>query len=328
MERFNKKIIIPQKVLEVNDPYITTSYIASYLLLPYNNLTNLITTENIGYMLYGEKCTHKHLLSINNAMTVLCEICGFEKLCAHKYLLNWDENFQLPKGSYFIVLNDEHFYKILNSGNRNRFMIIHHLCCLIDSCSYNLTFRSEDGAEKRKVVGTMPQSYFANKYGVSGVSIAGYNDFLKKQEIMYFIKAQYNPLDDFPMSNVYSLLENKKYADRYFKECGLKKAGKTSSSSNYMRSVAQRYNRFIEHPEERTVEKAEDLLRIVNEFNEQYPGKAKPTILIELYLKGVPQERINEMVGELTDMQKQKIELGLATYQDFLYETLASDHNM
>jgi hypothetical protein len=206
MPDVRKNIIVPNTVLSLNDPNATSVYIAAYYLLPHTGETNLFSLNSIAYLFYGEKYTKDRVKEIRSAMETLAPVCGFKKLHNDDYLINYDDNFVVKEGIYFINLSSDYFKKILHSGNRNRFSLIHHLCCMMDSCDYNFIFTSPEGVQLRKIVGVMPQSFFSKKYGVAPSTVAGYNQDLQNMDILYMIRVRYDPMTEHPTSNIYSLV--------------------------------------------------------------------------------------------------------------------------
>lgn len=308
-------ILVPQDILSLNAPEVTCTYISVAALSSGAMDDVLITSDNIAFMCYGKKYTAAQVKKINVAMNFLCERTSIEKYSTGKYIVNWERDFKINKGTYAVALSLEHFSTIFKSESHRKCELAHHLCNMIMSFNYNLTFIDENHHEVRSVVGTMPLSFFANKYSVSTSTVGAYNKALEDLDILYVIRMRYIPNENYPLTNVYSLYENKRFAEKYASSCDSEKRRKTTSRSNYLRSIAQRYNRFIFHPEGRTREGAEKLLDDVLKFNQDYPDRSKNTTAIEAYLSDPSQETA---VPELTPLQKQKVALGLASIQDFI----------
>lgn len=154
---------------------------------------------------------------------------------AIKKLASMELIHQINKTTYYVDENDfsveGQFYNItvgefvtINDPN-----LLKHFIYIVKSFNYNISVMGE-----ARKLSTMTVGYFAREENVATATISRYNKKLEELHIIYVGRYVVNNTRD---NNIYS-----RYVDRDYVKVFMKNAGKESDETNFLRSVAQRYN--------------------------------------------------------------------------------------
>jgi len=297
----------------------------------------LLTPELLAYYIYGNTATKEQINSIRRELKS-CSSC--ERLATNCFKFKKDA---FEQKDNYELLDCEYFELLMKTKVNNKAALLEHLYQVIRSMSKDKEVRG-----KKKVVGYMPISYFAEKEKISESTVIRYNKQLEEIGILYFVHGGYVPSKSAKYNNLYGLKKNKAHIDAYADTLGL--ADKTDN-----RSISVKYNWFIKNPGRYNRAEIRSLRSECEKYNQSNEYNKKNTFVLQkcaetdsvelrkyyLYKQGLidlssaEAEQIIELLHseniypvndgavKLTEVQREKVELGLAIPQDFLEESLA-----
>lgn len=237
-------------------PFIFTRFLAFQ-----GNLLGKLTSEDIYIWLYLQAQSRYNSFSTTYYFTETIlqhsiNVIGEKAIkSAIKNLASLELIHQLNKTTYYVDEDDfsvdGQFYNItvgefvaINDPN-----LLKHFIYIVRSFNYNITVMGE-----ARKLSTMSIGYFAKEENVASATISRYN---KKLEDLHIIYVGRYVVDNARDNNIYS-----RYADRDYVEVFMKNAGRESDETNFLRSVAQRYNHLDK------VENMEQLYIDCEKYNE------------------------------------------------------------
>ena len=131
----------------------------------------------------------------------------------------------------FTIIPYECIIKILRSDYKNKANMIRYFCTVIASRKYG------------SKISIQPMSYYIKNLGISEKTIINYNECLENMHIIYIRREMSND----GKTNCYGLYIDKEEIDKYADSQGYGKDNHITS--NWLRSVCQKYNYYIMHPE-------------------------------------------------------------------------------
>jgi len=136
---------------------------------------------------------------------------------------------------HFVTITRREFNAIMNSKHKlpTKYSLLHYWCFIVKSFDWNI---EKDG--KRNFVGHMSLNYFAKQMQTTTTTIQRYNKCLEDLQLLYIVASRYNPETGARMSNNYGRYEDKDLINDF---CN----GNVDPSGNFKRSVAARYNCWL-----------------------------------------------------------------------------------
>lgn len=255
-----KEILIPHYLLE-GDPEVVVTYLAIKLIC--GNSPNLIRPESVAFKLHGD-CSNRYFLKkTKDNLQKLAEIELITSLGSGNYSMNSD---QLKVEPPFVKVEEGVFERLADNPK----LLVHYL--LIKK---GRSYQIEVGG-KKSVVCCLPIEYFMEQEDVSDKTIFRYNKQLEDMKLIYINRSQYNVGKEHREINVYSLYEDRQYADAYRPVYG-----KDNTKANDRRKAAALYNAYCKNPSKYSEEEKSEIREMVERYNEDCLelGKYQPDYL-------------------------------------------------
>lgn len=239
MSEKNIDIICPNRLITFFNPMALLVYCLSQIAFKYE--TECVTWLNIAYLM---RCSTpvqtKKRAEITSALDDLCDLGFIEKNKDWGYIIN-TRSFYNQKDGF-----EKCSYETLTTLRNNAALFQHYMIIkkgLINGkCTYNI-------------------NYFAKIENVSNITISRRNKELVEKKLIYIYRPAINSEENKYDKNVY-MLYNSKYENR-------------ENYGNLNRSVVQRYNHFVKHPEKFTPLERKTLRKQVEEYNARNPDRVK-----------------------------------------------------
>lgn len=258
-----KEILMPHYLLDTS-PEIVATYLAIKLIS--GNRPSLIRPESVAFKLYGD-CTNKYYLNkTKESIKELVDLEFIESLGSDNYAINQE---QLKITPPFISIEEGVFERLANSPK----LLVHYLL-IKKGRSYQIAVNG-----KNSVVCCLPIEYFMDQEDVSDRTIIRYNKQLEDMKLIYINRSQYNIGKERREINVYSLYEDKEYADAYRPNYI-----KDNSRANDRRRVTALYNSYCKNPQKYSEAEKENIREMVLQYNEECEelGKLQPDYLLKI----------------------------------------------
>ena len=235
------KILMPNDVTQSCEQLALSVYGVLQLIYRTDAGVVFISPDTVGYHLgYKIPLEYKTKQRIINALECLDEL-GYVKKCKDYYLIDMGSIYTT---SGYELCSVEAFRKLMEKPDLLKHYLIIKRGMIEGKCKY-------------------PISYFAKIEDTSPQTINRRNKDLEDMKLIIIYQDGYNPDKNGRNNNVYTLY-SEEAADR-----------KNVSYSNINRSVTQRYNSFVKHPEKFTPLTKKMLRQEVKQYNERNPDRIK-----------------------------------------------------
>jgi hypothetical protein len=253
-----KEILMPHCILE-NDPEV----VATYLAIKLNN-AGLIRPESVALTMYGECKPNRYFLNkIKESLKKLADIEMITAVGKNDYIMSQD---QLSVKPPFMKIEEGVFKKLADNPK----LLVHYLM-IKKGRSYQIEVNG-----KNSVVCCFPIEYFMEQEDVSDRTIIRYNKQLEDMKLIYINRSKYKVGNECREVNVYSLYEDREYADAYRPNYA-----KDNSKANDRRKVAALYNSYCKAPGKYSEKEKAEIREMVARYNEECEelGKLQPDYL-------------------------------------------------
>lgn len=258
------ELLIPSYLLD-NTSEVIGTYLIIKSIFGYNECDqNLVTPEAISLFQYGTcKPTRYYLNKIKQNLDELVKIDLLTPIDIGIYIISAD---QLKVEPPFVKIESEIFKLLMND-----FKLLLHYLIIKKSRSYQICIKG-----KNSVVCCLPLEYFAKQEKVVTRTIIKYNQQLEDEKLIYINRSQYKVGDECREINVYSLYEDKEYADAYRPTYE-----KDNKKSNDRRKAAALYNSYCKNPGKYSPKEKEEIRELIVKYNEECLtlGQSQPDYL-------------------------------------------------
>lgn len=258
-----RDLLIPHYLLESSPEVVVTFFFIKSIFGANDCDQNIVIPEAIALYQYGTYKPTKYAL--NKIKENLNELVKLEILQAVDsfYIINRE---QLDVAPPFVSIEEGVFKRLMNDSK----LLVHYLM-IKKGRSYQIEVNG-----KRSVVCCLSLEWFAKHEGVSARTILRYNQQLEEAQLVYINRSKYQDGNECRELNVYSLYEDKAYADAYRPTYE-----KDVTKSNDRRKAAALYNAYCKNPGKYSPEEKDAIRELVIKYNEDCLrlGESQPDYL-------------------------------------------------
>ena len=242
-------------------PEVVATYLAIKSVC--GNSPNLIRAESVAFKLFGD-CNNRYFINkTKNSLQKLAEMEFITAIGGGNYTVDQE---QLKITPPFISIGEGVFERLANNPK----LLVHYLL-IKKGRSYQIEVKG-----KKSVVCCLPIEYFMDQEDVSDRTIIRYNKQLEEMKLIYINRSQYEVGKERREINVYSLYEDREYADAYrpiYKE--------DNTKANDRRKAAALYNAYCKNPSRYSEAEKNEIREMVEKYNEDclVLGESQPDYL-------------------------------------------------
>ena len=245
-----RDLLIPHYLLESSPEVVVTFIFIKSIFGASNCDQNIVIPEAIALCQYGTYKPTKYAL--NKIKDNLNELVKLEILQAAEnfYIINKE---QLEVAPPFVTIEPGVFKKLMNDPK----LLVHYLM-IKKGRSYQIEVNG-----KHSVVCCLSLEWFAKHEEVSARTILRYNQQLEELQLIYINRSKYQSGNECRELNVYSLYEDKAYADAYrptYENDEMK--------ANERRKAAALYNSYCKNPNKYSEEDKEAIRELIIRYND------------------------------------------------------------
>lgn len=259
-----RDLLIPHYLLESSPEIVVTFFIIKSIFGSNECEQNLITPEAVALFQYGTYKPNRHYLNkIKDNLKEMAKSELITQVADNFYIISRE---QLDVAPPFISIEEGVFKKLMNDPK----LLVHYLM-IKRGRSYQIEVNG-----KRSVVCCLSLEWFAKQEGVSTRTILRYNQQLEDAQLIYINRSKYQDGNECRELNVYSLYEDKAYADAYRPTYE-----KDSVKSNDRRKAAALYNSYCKNPGKYSPEEKDAIRELIIKYNEDCLrlGESQPDYL-------------------------------------------------